>query len=265
MNINLSASLAKQVAAMLNYYGGLVCDEVSEGCTHAFSIEYDANTRHLHTTNSAVKIVTPDWLGDCIDKNQLVDELKYNPKYLETNAENKEILEQLATAAKEASSSLINAADSTPMPTDTSTGIEMDSNGGKIATLNSPTPKSHKISLNTHQLNSTTKQSFTPTYGHSPAGATYTSSSINVTNVNNKTGVNGLDSSSLNMHDQTNQSSIVYAQVNNTMPAISATNIEPAANPTIATNASTDNLTHTSSVEVIAIASTSEGLSQMIF
>jgi len=145
LNLNLEEDLAKKIMAMIKYYGGSVCDDLDETCTHAFSCDYDLNTKNfsLSNENDKVKIVTPDWILDCIDANQVLDEVKYNPKYLETNEENKEILEKLAkektieASATEASELISSVLES-----------EIDPS----KTLNSPTPKPHKISLNTTHI-----------------------------------------------------------------------------------------------------------------
>jgi hypothetical protein len=145
LNLNLEEDLAKKIMAMIKYYGGNVCDNLDETCTHAFSCDYDLNTKNfsLSNENDKVKIVTPDWILDCIEANQVIDEIKYNPKYLETNEENKEILEKLAKektikASATETNELINSM------------FESEIDPGK--TLNSPTPKPHKISLNTTHI-----------------------------------------------------------------------------------------------------------------
>ena len=124
------------------FYGGSVYDNLSETCTHAFSCEYDLNTKNFFLSNNAkVKIVTPDWILDSIGANQLVDELKYNPKFLETNEENKEIIERLA---REKNAQEVNVNDDILINSKVINN-EIESN----LAVKSPTHKPHKISLNT--------------------------------------------------------------------------------------------------------------------
>ena len=71
--------------AMIEFYGGKLCDNLNETCTHAISCVFDSNTKSFDANNTFnVKIVTPDWILDCISTNQLISELKYNPKHLVT-------------------------------------------------------------------------------------------------------------------------------------------------------------------------------------
>jgi hypothetical protein len=80
---------------MVNYYGGHVVDELNESCTHAFATDYESVFEKFEQANKTLKVVTPDWILDCIEKNCIVDEIEYHPKYLITNSQNKQILDKL--------------------------------------------------------------------------------------------------------------------------------------------------------------------------
>ncbi|CAF0879757.1 unnamed protein product [Brachionus calyciflorus] len=90
ININLPEETAKQIFALISFYGGELIDlemfvnfdNLLDKPTHGFSLVYDTNVENLE---KHVKIVTPDWAVDCINKNQLIDELIYNPKYLKSS------------------------------------------------------------------------------------------------------------------------------------------------------------------------------------
>ena len=106
--------LSKQIISMVNYYGGQEinineivnnADEINDNqlretiekstATHAFTIKYDNLSEKLDKLN-ILKLITPDWLLDSIDKNQVINENieKYNPKYLLDYNDNKSILNE---------------------------------------------------------------------------------------------------------------------------------------------------------------------------
>ena len=102
VNLNLATNVAKQLIAMINYYGGQILNEITENCTHIFATDYDSQAAHLENLDSKkFKLITPDWLIDCIEQNKLIDELPYNPKFLITNAENKDIQNKPRTVTPE--------------------------------------------------------------------------------------------------------------------------------------------------------------------
>lgn len=87
---------------MINYYGGQIVNELNEQCTHVFACEYDSQASQLETNETKkYKLVTPDWLLDSIEQNKLIDELPYNPKFLLSNPENKEIQVKQRTVTPE--------------------------------------------------------------------------------------------------------------------------------------------------------------------
>ena len=87
---------------MLNYYGGQTLNEMTENCTHVFASEYDSQAAQLENIESKkFKLITPDWLIDCIEQNKLIDELPYNPKFLKNNPENKDIQNKPRTVTPE--------------------------------------------------------------------------------------------------------------------------------------------------------------------
>ena len=97
MNLDLSEPLARQVLALLQFYGGRAQQSLSPlHTTHAFSTQ--AYTRNAKLPAS-VKLVTPDWLIDSIRENRLLDELCYDPGFLLSHRENREILEKATAAA----------------------------------------------------------------------------------------------------------------------------------------------------------------------
>jgi hypothetical protein len=93
VNLNYPNDSAKPLMAMINYYGGQMSNELTnEKCTHVISINYDDQSNQLENNESKkFKLITPDWFTDCIEQNKLLDELIYNPKFLITNPENKDI------------------------------------------------------------------------------------------------------------------------------------------------------------------------------
>jgi hypothetical protein len=130
--------------AMLNFYGGCVSNELTDKCTHAFSLDYDSSTKQIELNHPQLKIITPDWLTDSIDKNQLLDEATYNPKYLRTNPENTEIIQNLNKPAEDATNRAeVNTNDSF---------VNTPTNADSPSVL-----KPHKISLNTSQLHKKTQ------------------------------------------------------------------------------------------------------------
>jgi hypothetical protein len=93
---------------MLEYYGGVCASELNENCTHAIATSYNANIfdNLKSRTNDNIIIVTPDWIIDSIDKNCLVDNSIYNPKYLITNTENENLINRNRAAVEEEDESL---------------------------------------------------------------------------------------------------------------------------------------------------------------
>jgi hypothetical protein len=101
--------LSKQIISMISYYGGQEIsvneilnntNEINETqlreiidkstATHAFTTNYDDLTEKLDKLNM-LKLITPDWLLDSIDRNEIINEdiEKYNPKYLLDYKDNK--------------------------------------------------------------------------------------------------------------------------------------------------------------------------------
>lgn len=72
--------------------------------THAFSIAYDELTKQLSQTYSAdrVKFVTLDWAIDSISSGRLLDETAYNPRYLKTNPELRELVVEKSSSSETA-------------------------------------------------------------------------------------------------------------------------------------------------------------------
>ena len=103
ININVPDDCAKPLVAMLNYYGGESSNELTLDCTHGFAVNYDNQVEKLDklldseasNLGKHFKLITPDWLLDCINQNRIIDEMSYHPKYLIINPQNEEILTQL--------------------------------------------------------------------------------------------------------------------------------------------------------------------------
>ena len=87
---------------MINYYGGQTFNELNDQCTHIFATEYDNLANQLENLEmKKFKLVTPDWITDCIEQNKILDESIYNPKFLTTNPENKDIQTKQRTVTPE--------------------------------------------------------------------------------------------------------------------------------------------------------------------
>lgn len=86
---------------MISYYGGQILNEISELCTHAFALNYDQTCQKFEDDQKQVKLVTPDWLIDCIKKEELVEADNFNPKYLTSDPKNLELLAELESKEKE--------------------------------------------------------------------------------------------------------------------------------------------------------------------
>jgi hypothetical protein len=110
----MSSELAKQIISMINYHGGQEINinealnnsnEIDEtqlreliersNATHAFTTKYDNLTQQIDKLN-VIKLITPDWLLDSIDKNKVINDdiEQYNPKYLLDYNDNKSILNE---------------------------------------------------------------------------------------------------------------------------------------------------------------------------
>ena len=125
VNLNLITLVAKPLSALVTYHGGVLSPELDETCTHAvltlessdppivdfkslgqfldqFEIEVEESIFELLYSDcsksetkrkfSSVKLVTPDWIADCVRENKLVDEFKYHPAFSTFLAENKATL-----------------------------------------------------------------------------------------------------------------------------------------------------------------------------
>jgi hypothetical protein len=123
----MEESISKPLCAMITYYGGHISNTLNETCTHAFSCDYELaikiktcsetksdadeykkcseailsklgiesnNESTISLLVNQIKLVTPDWVIECIEENRLIEELAYNPLYLRTNPENKKIIDE---------------------------------------------------------------------------------------------------------------------------------------------------------------------------
>jgi hypothetical protein len=116
-NINVNPLITKPLMALLTYYGGKALpfeqNQTDSQLTHGFVSSFD---RHLFQTiglqcdsdddtetseRTKLKLVTPDWLSDSLVANCLLDEAKYNPKYLVTNPDNEPVIQSIKQNEKE--------------------------------------------------------------------------------------------------------------------------------------------------------------------
>lgn len=87
----MTDELAKEISSLLSYYGAQLVDLDSQDLdstinqdqpTHGISVKFESRSQQL---DSKLKIVTPDWVTECINQNNLLDELLFHPKYLKDN------------------------------------------------------------------------------------------------------------------------------------------------------------------------------------
>ena len=103
-NINLGDYVAGAVRAMIEYYGGHVVNELGK-CTHLLAVEYNAEAQKAEEANGIEhvkrRVVTPDWIVDCVREGRLVDELPYHPRYLRSDPKNTQMLDEMERKAQE--------------------------------------------------------------------------------------------------------------------------------------------------------------------
>ena len=82
----MTDELAKQISSLLSYNGAELIDLDSEESdtstsqpTHGISVNFDTRSQKL---DSKLKLITPDWVTECINQNVLLDEILFHPKYL---------------------------------------------------------------------------------------------------------------------------------------------------------------------------------------
>lgn len=74
----------KRIWSMVTYYGGRFQTTLNANCTHLITTSIHGAKYEWACQTGLVKIVTPDWIIDCIQQNILCPEVRYDPKLLIT-------------------------------------------------------------------------------------------------------------------------------------------------------------------------------------
>jgi PAX-interacting protein 1 len=112
-NANLINEDHNKIYALVTYYGGRwIANLDSFICTHIICASYlptkekngDANNNHEHIDerlqdayeiqSEKIHLITPDWIIDCINANNLFDETNYHPDLLKNTSEPMDIDEE---------------------------------------------------------------------------------------------------------------------------------------------------------------------------
>jgi PAX-interacting protein 1 len=113
VNANLMNEDHNKIYALVTYYGGQwIANLDSFVCTHIICASAlpkndkygDANNNHEHNDerlqdayeiqSDKVRLITPDWIIDCIKANHLFDEANYHPDLLKNSDESMEVDEK---------------------------------------------------------------------------------------------------------------------------------------------------------------------------
>ncbi len=118
INLNIDSKdeanqeLLKQIYFLIEYYGGKltnslsIIDSISEStvctslhaiCSPSKDLDLDLceQIEKAFSNNQKIKIITPNWIIDCIEHSKLIDELNYHPKYSLSLQSNKDHLIEL--------------------------------------------------------------------------------------------------------------------------------------------------------------------------
>ena len=80
---NISSEDIESLWAMITYYGGSFRLSLDSECTHLISTKPEGEKyEKALSTNEKIKIVTPDWVVNCIKSKNICDEELYHPKLL---------------------------------------------------------------------------------------------------------------------------------------------------------------------------------------
>ncbi|XP_071955134.1 PAX-interacting protein 1-like isoform X2 [Antedon mediterranea] len=82
--------------AMITFYGGRCQQQLNKSTTHLMVLKPEGN-KYVHSLeHTAIKIVMPDWVTDCIGNKKIIDEEIYHPRLLlEEEMKEPEVVEEL--------------------------------------------------------------------------------------------------------------------------------------------------------------------------